>query len=134
MGRREGGRDIVSESDFTLHRTEIISDHRIQLFHLCVKIRVIPQILAPVANELHLFKNTCITLFFILHVWHSLLLYFCLQCTCKHTCECMFTVYLCVCSLIDVECSKDENFMVFILLSFVPVSMLAFSSASVSSI
>ena len=64
MGRRDGGRDIVSESDFTLHRTEIISDHRIQLFHLCVKIRVIPQILAPVANELHLFKSTCITIFY----------------------------------------------------------------------
>ena len=41
---------------------------------------------------------------------------------------------ICVCSLIDVECSKDESFMVFILLSFVPVSMLAFSSASVSPI
>ena len=128
MSQREEGRDIFSESDFTLHRIEIINDHIIQLFHLCFKIQINKFVNStnsdpPIANELLLFKSTCKTLFFILHVQHSLLLYFCLQCTCKHTCECMFTVYLCVCSLIDFECSKDENYMVFILLSSVPISM-----------
>ena len=42
-----------------------------------------------------------------------------------YACVCMFIAYLCLCMcfLIDFECSEDENYVAFILVSFVPISM-----------